>query len=132
MTVIRTLCLAAGLAAALHVSPAPATEALIIVQRSPLAGFRHYGGGEMLPDMKVGDRLELVREPDNPYDANAIRVDWRGRKLGYVPRRENAAVARQLDRGTALDARVAGLSEHRNRHVRIEFEVVAPLPITHR
>jgi len=128
MTVIRTLCLAAGLAAALHFSPAPAAEALIIVQRSPLAGFRHYGGGEMWPDMKVGDRLELVREPDNPYDANAIRVDWRGRKLGYVPRRDNFAVARQMDRGgAALEARVAALRVYRNRGVRIEFEVVAPL-----
>jgi len=127
MTVIRTLCLAAGLAAALHFSPAPAAEALIIVQRSPLAGFRHYGGGEMWPDMKVGDRLELVREPDNPYDANAIRIDWRGRKLGYVPRRDNAAVARQMDRGAPLEARVASLRENRNRSVRIEFEVVAPL-----
>jgi hypothetical protein len=117
------------LAAALHFSPAPAAEALIIVQRSPLAGFRHYDGGEMWPDMKVGDRLELVREPDNPYDANALRVDWRGRKLGYVPRRDNAAVARQMDRGTALEARVAALRENRNRRMRIEFEIVAPLPV---
>ena len=23
----------------------------------------------------------------NPRDANAVRVEWRGRKLGYVPRR---------------------------------------------
>lgn len=120
-------CLAAGLAAALHYSPAPAAEALIIVQRSPLAGIRHYGGGEMSPDMKVGDRLELVREPDNPYDANAIRVDWHGRKLGYVPRRDNFAVARQIDRGVVLEARVAVLRGNRNRRMRIEFDIVAPL-----
>jgi hypothetical protein len=77
--------------------------------------------------MKVGDRLQLVREPDNPYDSNAVRVDWRGAVLGYVPRRDNAAVARQLDRGAALEARVAGLRENRNHSVRIEFDVVAPL-----
>src|SRR5689334_23732236 len=33
--------------------------------------------------------LDLVREPENPHDANAVRVEWRGRKLGYVPRRDN-------------------------------------------
>jgi hypothetical protein len=77
--------------------------------------------------MAVGNRLQLVREPHNPYDANAVRVEWRGVKLGYVPRRDNAAVARQLDRGTTLEARVAALRENRNRSVRIEFEIIAPL-----
>ena len=107
--------------------PAPAAEAVIVVQRSPLAGFRHYEGREIWRDMKTGDRLQLVREPDNPYDANAVRVDWRGVVLGYVPRSENAAVARQMDRGARLEARIAGLRENRNRSVRVEFEVVAPL-----
>jgi len=105
-----------------------AAEAVIIVQRSPLAGFRHYEGGRVLRELKPGDRLELVREPRNPYDANAVRVEWRGVKLGYVPRRENAAVARQLDHGVALEARLAEVRENRNRSVRFELEVVAPLP----
>ena len=115
-------------AAVLAIPCARAADAVIVVQRSPLAGFRHYGGGEVLRDLKPGARLELVREPENPYDANAVRVEWRGVKLGYVPRRDNAAVARQLDRGAALDARLAGVRESRNRSVRLEFEVVAPLP----
>ena len=104
-----------------------AADAVIVVQRSPLAAFRHYDGAELWRDLKAGDRLELVREPENPYDSGAIRVEWRGRKLGYVPRRDNAAVARQLDRGTPLEARIAALRENRNRSVRIEFEVIAPL-----
>ena len=117
----------AALGLALALPPAVAAEALIIVQRSPLAGLRHYEAGAVWRDMNAGDRLELVREPDNPYDANAVRVEWRGRKLGYLPRRDNAAVARQLDRGSPLQARVALLRENRNRSVRLEFEVVAPL-----
>jgi HIRAN domain-containing protein len=118
---------ALGLALALGSAPAVAAEVLIIVQRSPLAGLRHYEAGAVWRDLSAGDRLELVREPDNPYDANAVRVEWRGRKLGYLPRRDNAAVARQLDRGTPLQARVALLKENRNRSVRLEFEVVAAL-----
>jgi hypothetical protein len=47
--------------------------------------------------------------------------------LGYVPRRDNAAVARLMDRGATLEARIAALTEHRNRSVRLEFEVVAPI-----
>ena len=118
---------AIALTALLAMPCARAAEAVIIVQRSPLAGFRHYAGGEALRELKPGDRLELVREPANPYDGNAIRVEWRGVTLGYVPRRDNAAVARQMDRGAALEARIAGLRENRNRSVRVEFEVIAPL-----
>jgi hypothetical protein len=118
---VATLGLVAG------VSPAPGAEALIIVQRSALAGIRHYEAGGVWRDMYAGDRLELVREPDNPYDPNAVRIDWRGRKLGYLPRHDNAAVARQLDRGAELEARVSRLKENRNRSVRLELEVVAPL-----
>ncbi len=107
--------------------PARGAEAVIVVQRSPLAGFRHYEAPETWRSMAVGERLQLVREPDNPYDANAVRVEWRGVMLGYVPRRDNAAVARQMDRGTVLEARVASLHENRNRSVRVEFEVIARL-----
>jgi len=34
-----------------------------------------------------------------------------------------------MDRGAALEARLAGVRENRNRSVRLEFEVVAPLPV---
>jgi len=107
---------------------ARAAEAVLVVQRSPLAGFRHYDGSQVLRELRAGDRLELVREPLNPYDANAVRVEWRGVKLGYLPHRDNAAVARQMDHGVALEARLADVRENRNRSVRFELEVVAPLP----
>ena len=123
-TVISFMCLLAG---ALGPLSARAADAVIVVQRSPLAGLRHYEAGTVWRELREGDRLELVREPDNPYDASAVRIEWRGRKLGYLPRRDNMAVARQLDRGAALEAKVARLKENRNRSVRLEFEVVAPL-----
>ena len=95
----------------------------LLVQSSPLAGFRYAEAAALWPLLQVGDALELVRETDNPHDANAVRVEWRGRKLGYVPRRDNAALAWGLDRGTRLRARVNRLSEHPNPARRIEFEV---------
>jgi len=97
----------------------------LLVQSSPLAGFRYGEAAALWPLLRAGDALELVREPDNPFDANAVRVEWRGHKLGYVPRRDNAALAWGMDRGMALRARVSRLSEHRNPAKRIEFEVFA-------
>ncbi len=95
----------------------------LLVQSSPLAGFRYGAGAEVWPLLQPGDALELVPEPGNAHDPNAVRVEWRGRKLGYVPRRQNAALAWGLARGTPLRARVSRLVEHANPARRIEFEV---------
>lgn len=62
---------------------------------------------------------------DNPFDSNATRVEWRGRKLGYVPAMENTAVAQMLDRGQTLHARITRLVSSRNPWERIRFEVEA-------
>jgi hypothetical protein len=95
----------------------------LLVQSAPLAGFHYHAAGEVWDELQVGDALELVREADNPHDTNAVAVAWRGRKLGYVPRRENAALAWGLDRGERLRARISRLSSHPNPARRIEFEV---------
>jgi autotransporter translocation and assembly factor TamB len=102
-------------------------EVRMLVQSSLLAGFRYYQGGQLWDEIKVGDPLTLAREPDNPHDSNAVRVEWRGHKLGYVPRRENQAVARHMDSGGKVEARVSKLTQHRNPRQRIEFEVFVRL-----
>ena len=66
---------------------------------------------------------DLVERLENHEFEPARVLQWRGRKLGYVPRRENAALAWGLDRGTELRARVSRLSDHPNPARRIEFEV---------
>lgn len=101
----------------------PRVEARILIQSSPLAGFQFYRGKVLWSEMKVGDPLALVREPDNTYDPNAVRVEWRGEKLGYVPRADNADLARHMDRGTKVEARISRLAEDRNPWRRIRFDV---------
>jgi len=68
-----------------------------------------------------------VREPDNPHDRNAIRLEWKGRMLGYVPRRENRHLARQLDKGNPVHARITELIRHRNGRYRLSYEIFVPL-----
>lgn len=48
-----------------------------------------------------GDRIQLVRRPDNRHDRNAVEVWWRdGRfQLGHIPRKEAAELAPLLDAG---------------------------------
>jgi hypothetical protein len=114
-----------AVAAVFSVTPLHAAETTtrILVQSSQLAGFQYHEGRQLWSQLRVGDPLALVREPGNPHDARAVRVEWSGHLLGYVPRAENEALARQLDRGNKLEARIVRLTRHRDPRKRIEFEV---------
>ncbi len=114
----------AGLAVLLAAGTLQAQTVKLLVQSSPLAGFRYAEASQVWSELRLGDALELVREPDNPHDRNAVRVDWRGRKLGYVPRAENAALAWAMDRGERVTGRISRLQAHPNPRLRIEFEVL--------
>jgi HIRAN domain-containing protein len=99
----------------------------IMVQHSALAGFRYYEAPSVWEDMKVGDPLALVRERDNPHDSHAVRVEWHGHMLGYVPRGQNAHLARQLDHGAPVVARITRLRKSRNGRNRVSYVVSVPL-----
>lgn len=95
----------------------------LLLQVSPVAGFPFYEGAAEWARLREGDVLELVREPGNPYDPLAVRVDWQGHKLGYVPREDNEAVARLMARGVRLEARIVGLQKSRRPRDRVRFEI---------
>ena len=95
----------------------------ILVQSSPLAGSQYYAVAKVWDEIRPGDRLTLTREPENRHDRNAIRVDWNGQQLGYVPRADNRAVARAMDAGEKLEARVSRLRNDPDPWRRVEFEV---------
>ena len=119
---LLALCCAACL-----VLPAQADSIKVLVQSSPLAGFQFYAGRDLGDEMKAGDALVLAREPENAHDAHAVRVEWRGRKLGYLPRAENRAVASEMDRGGKVTARIARLNRHLDPWKRIQVEVFVVL-----
>lgn len=104
-----------------------AGEMRILVQSSPLAGFRYYAGEALWGKLHEGDPLSLVREPDNTHDANAVRVEWQGQKLGYLPRAQNQAVAAAMDAGERVDARIAKLRNERNPWLRLLVDVFVVL-----
>jgi hypothetical protein len=97
----------------------------ILVQSSPLAGAQYHELDAVWPQLREGDPLELAREPDNRHDANAVQVRWQGHLLGYLPRRENRAVATAIDRGRALSARIIRLQENADPWQRVKVQVLA-------
>lgn len=105
-----------------HAAPLTAN---LLLQDSPLAGFQFHAGKKLWSQMRVGDTLTLVREPDNVYDARAIRVEWQGQHIGYVPRRENTDIARLMDNGVPVFARISRLAQSRDPWARVRFEILA-------
>jgi hypothetical protein len=116
--------------AAWLVAPAgaePATKARVMVQTTVTAGLAHHEAKAVWDELQEGDRLDLVREADNPHDPNAVRVDWSGHVLGYLPQADNLDIARQLDRGQSLKARILKRAKYRNHRRKLEIEIYAEM-----
>lgn len=89
-----------------------------------VAGFRY----DNRPDAaaSVGDEVQFVREPTNPYDPCAIQVrTMAGAELGYVNRLQNVALARWQTEGSVRGwiSRKNGSESHPRLYVFVE---VAP------
>ena len=107
--------------------PAHAESVKILVQSSPLAGFQYYGAKILWDEMREGDALALIREPDNRHDPFAVRVEWRGTKLGYLPRAENRDVAAEMDKGTPIAGRIGRMADNPNPWKRLRVDVFVGL-----
>lgn len=67
------------------------------------AGIDHVPDGvSLIRQLSVGDAVHLVREPDNAHDKNAVAVfNFAGQRLGYIPRKVSADLARAIDEDDA-------------------------------
>lgn len=106
----------------LWIWPAMAEERLIL-QTSPLAGFQYHAGNALFALMAEGDSLTLRREFDNPHDNKAVRVEWHGVQIGYAPRADNVDLARLMDRGKRVEARILHLQKSKDPWKRVIMEI---------
>lgn len=95
----------------------------ILLQTSPVAGFQFYDGDRLWTDLHPNDPLQLVPEPENPHDDQAVKVMWNDNQLGYVPRRDNTAINQLLSRRQPLIARIRELHETRNPWARMTMNI---------
>jgi hypothetical protein len=50
-----------------------------------VAGISFYQ--DNLDNLSIGDRLDIIPQPENPYDPGALAVYKNGKQLGYLPRK---------------------------------------------
>ena len=73
---------------------------------SYVAGTTYLEDQNILDEIQIGDRLTLVRE-ENKFDDKAIMIQTKdGRKLGYIPEKDNLIFARLMDAGKLLMAKI--------------------------
>ncbi|HEX4014163.1 MAG TPA: helicase-related protein [Candidatus Cybelea sp.] len=104
-----------------------------------LAGVSFEGRQDVIAGMRPGAPLELRRQPDNPYDSNAIAVSYGHLQLGFLNKKLAAHIAPLIDAGARYRACVASLTgpsghatEKRHRGVNVRIERDAPPPATAR
>ena len=51
-----------------------------------IVGAQFAGALDLVANLCVGEELELVSEPNNKFDTNAVMVFYQGHKLGYIER----------------------------------------------
>jgi hypothetical protein len=76
-----------------------------------------------LDEIAIGDKLTLQRE-DNFYDENAILVITKdGKKLGYVPRKDNLIFARLMNAGKMLSATITDMEDKSETYCFISIKI---------
>lgn len=88
-----------------------------------VAGFQYYQGLEIEPQLQEDNLLTLKREPTNPYDCYAVEVYQNEAKLGYLPRAENKVIARLMDQGIAVKAKIEKIKPEEEPYRRIKAKI---------
>lgn len=89
-----------------------------------VAGTSHIEGiKDLEPYLKIDDRLDFFREPDNIHDPKAIVIkNADGVKIGYVPQDDNPVFSRLMDAGKLIFARISH-KEMKGKWLKIKIKI---------
>jgi single-stranded-DNA-specific exonuclease len=99
------------------------------VFNSKLVGVSFEGRQDVISGLQAGSELELERQPDNPYDPNAIAVRYGNLQVGFIRREIATHLAPRIDAGARYRARIASLTgggeKHRGVNILVERDSAA-------
>jgi hypothetical protein len=102
------------------------TKVAGVTKRTPDGESRQ----KIIKELSPGDSVELVREPENPHDSDAIKVIAGGEHIGYLPSRTATDLAREMDRGARCEALISDITGGERgkptRGVNLQVRVFSP------
>ena len=88
-----------------------------------VAGTTHLKDESVLDEIEVGQKLTLKREI-NKFDEKAIMlITEGGKKVGYVPEKDNVIFSRLMDAGKLLSAKVTDIKERKGDFMQISIGI---------
>lgn len=104
-----------------------------ILVECPVAGIGFHDIEEVWDELYEGAKVSLIRESDNPHDKNAVAVALSEdtddpeicRVIGYIPRKDNKAVAALIDMGWGklLEAEISEKNDNASYSNRLHISV---------
>lgn len=88
-----------------------------------IVGVSFEGRQDKVGGLVAGIALDLVREPENPYDSNAVAVRFGPLALGYIRREIARRIAPNIDGGERYTASVGTVTGGGDRHVGVNILV---------
>ncbi len=89
--------------------PVPFQNKIVLIEDTRIAGTTFvHGINEIVEKLEIDADLRFEREPDNLADAWAIKVFAGDDPIGFVPADCNEVLARLMDGGKALSAKLTG------------------------
>lgn len=73
-------------------------------------GTDYYKSGIKKAQLRVGMRVQLLHEPENQYDPNAIAILANEQKIGYYNKGKASRLVKVLSTGQELDSMLISLS----------------------
>jgi hypothetical protein len=74
-----------------------------------IAGVQHHLLSTVISKLSEGDELDLVPEPTNKFDPNAVKIEYKGVMCGYIPKKFSAEIAGMLGIDTDLVCEITKL-----------------------
>ncbi len=91
-----------------------------IRKRMVIAGS-YYCDPEIISKLNIGTYFNVIAEPSNPHDKNAVALLYDGEKIGYIPQKDNTPFAVSLKLGRRIYGVITDVVSEGNK-TSYEFE----------
>ena len=85
-----------------------------------------YDDADLIAQIKPGAKVELIREPENEADSDAIRIELNGKKVGYVSRIKAPQLSDLMDDEVALTAKIRTVANAESGKPVFTIEIAKP------
>jgi hypothetical protein len=95
-----------------------------IVYEGFISGYQYHKGVHMEHLFGPGTTFSLKHEPENPFDDDAVALYYDNARIGFIPPDNNVEIARRIQKGEPLTARLTRFEPQSDPWERVYVEVV--------